>query len=799
MAGRQEVCSTHDKLRNPRFLVQNTETGLWHCAEASPCITKIAPALEGRLDDSVATGASAIVDMCDLCNGDVKEGQTIDDHLLKYHATLVLRCNELEAMGSSLSAADKPAPSSLAALGASIREIAEKCDKGPATYDVTVQAAKQLSIILKNAFPMASVFTFGSCIACGCWDGQGDVDFTLVDPVGWQKREWPPADEGRVVLDIAKALRAAGFLFDDIEPLCRTRVPIVKHVQQRPPELWRVRDPKARTLFYRFARQLSPGEVKQVETQLDARAHHVGSDPKGLLVQFRSGEAALKALMLRNDVILPQPTRYDKRWSNPKLRPAIFEVDFDISCRAHGIRNSVLLRTYMEQSPVIRAGSVYVKTWSKKSGINNSMRGYLTSYAVNILWIYYLLQTGQATFVDPHSIPFSPDPATFSKYATHMEIAPKAKADPTFDQRVAEAVAGFFRFYAVYFDWKSNVVSINRPSVTTKDWMKWIEANQIHSKVFRERVWYHFCIEDPYEENLNLGRHVSSIKKHTVLTEFIFGLTSILSGNVKQVLTDRSSQSAAAQCLTGLRRAMIGKTERRLSDLVLALRRFDIDSLAAYEVEQRTTKLFDEGGYTINNDPDPLVTIPASQVAVLHIPAEAQPLIDELDAKFKRQPYVGESVTSQFKKYNLHLIYFVEDKLQRCFANVKDAAVYVAHNRAVVSAVEDLEQDGINWVKEHLLGQVIERVSVPFNQDVFDVVADQAILNQKKAVAAASSSSGGTVKRSSKPPIDGTCDDCSRRGKIWRTNDVSIDPGMYCDTCWVAFENPQQPVSAGRR
>jgi hypothetical protein len=782
--GRQQMCVLHNKMRNTRFLVSD-ETGAWRCSEGSPCATGAAKAV------NVEEGSAPLtVDICDLCNGDVREGQTIDDHLLKYHSTLVMRCNELGDLGMGLHESEKPSPDTLAELGAAVRKVAEKSDRGPKTYGVTVEAARQLSLILRHAFPSAEVFTFGSCVACGCWDGRGDVDFTLVDPSGWERKQWPPEDEGRVVLDVAKALRAAGFLFDAIEPLTRTRVPIVKHQRPDPPELWRAHDPKARTLFYRFREKPSATDVRLIEQQLDARVIPVSSDPRGMLVQFRSGEAALAALMLRNDIMLKNPSRYDKRWANQKLRPAIFEIDFDISCRAHGIRNSILLRQYMEQSNVIRAGSVYIKTWSKRSGVNNSKRGYLTSYAVNILWIYYLIRTGQAKFIDPQSIPYAPDPKAMPKYTTYLEMVPRSSSDPTFEQRLAESVTGFFRFFAITFDWKTTVVSISRPAPTTKERLRWTEERQIHAKIFRDRVWYHCCIEDPYEENLNLGRHISPIKKHKVVMEFIQGLTSIISGCISHVLEDRSSSAAAARCMAGLRRAMVGHMEKRMSELVAALRRSDIDALAAYEVEQRTTKLIDSGGYIVNHEQDPMVSIPEAQVSSLHIPSEAQQLIDEVDQKLKANPVAGVPMSEKMARLNLNLIYFVEPTHQRCFFNEADSDAFRAHHRAVVSAVEDLEQEGIDWRKEHLLGHVIDRVTVPFVQEAFDAAAESA-LSKKRSPSAAKgteSSGGGGVTRSSKGPVEATCDECNRRGAVWKTSDISIDPGRYCDACWKKFE-----------
>jgi DNA polymerase sigma len=68
---------------------------------------------------------------------------------------------------------------------------------------------------------------------------------------------------------------------------------------------------------------------------------------------------------------------------------ALRSFDFDISFNLFGAVNSRLLRTYTETFPTVRMALVLAKGWSISAQINNSPNGYLSSYAVVLLFLYY--------------------------------------------------------------------------------------------------------------------------------------------------------------------------------------------------------------------------------------------------------------------------------------------------------------------------------------------------------------------------------------------------------------------------
>ena len=218
------------------------------------------------------------------------------------------------------------------------------------------------------------------------------------------------------------------------------------------------------------------------------------------------------------------------------IRPEIFGVDFDLGFRTFGIRNSDLLRRCLGAHPCARPGALVLKEWSKSSGVNNSMNGFLTSYAINILWIYFLVQKKLIPHIDPHDVPNSlVNNSNFDP--VYLPLVPQSMTPEGVAKlhlEMGRLLMGFFRFYCFEFDWTKNVVSLNRPGITTKEQLGWTESGEIHMGKPGKNVRYTMCIEDPYEDNLNLGRHIGACRWRKVLTEFQRALVSLAKDSVDQ-------------------------------------------------------------------------------------------------------------------------------------------------------------------------------------------------------------------------------------------------------------------------
>ncbi|KAK7198134.1 Nucleotidyltransferase domain/Cid1 family poly A polymerase [Novymonas esmeraldas] len=182
-------------------------------------------------------------------------------------------------------------------------------------------------------------------------------------------------------------------------------------------------------------------------------------------------------------------------------------ISFDVTAsRRNGVRNSALLRAYFTQCPEARWLSMLVKQWSKRTGLNASIEGgCVTSYGWNIMVAYYLLQRRLVTLVPVESC----DVASIAPMPPYMPLAPPRQDG----QALAEMLMDFLGYYLDEFQPDTEVVSLSRaPGETTKELLSWTKQAEDMARIRGEKIHFRWCIEDPYEYDLNVGRHVTPFK-----------------------------------------------------------------------------------------------------------------------------------------------------------------------------------------------------------------------------------------------------------------------------------------------
>lgn len=182
-------------------------------------------------------------------------------------------------------------------------------------------------------------------------------------------------------------------------------------------------------------------------------------------------------------------------------------INFDVTAhRRCGVRNSALLRAYFDQYELGRWLAFAVKAWSKRTHMNLSASGFLTSYGFNILVIYFLLVRQRVQFVPIHSM----DCATLPMLPVGSPLVPPDEVE------FGALLEDFCRYYAKEFDYDKEVITLSRaPGTSTRDmlgWTKEAEDRLAERGSEGERVSYRCCIEDPYEANLNVGRLITPFK-----------------------------------------------------------------------------------------------------------------------------------------------------------------------------------------------------------------------------------------------------------------------------------------------
>ena len=76
-------------------------------------------------------------------------------------------------------------------------------------------------------------------------------------------------------------------------------------------------------------------------------------------------------------------------------------LHFDLSLSLDGIKNSLLLRHYMEQYPRLRGVTLLLKRWARRHRILNARRGWISPYALTVMVVHYMHASGRVSELIP--------------------------------------------------------------------------------------------------------------------------------------------------------------------------------------------------------------------------------------------------------------------------------------------------------------------------------------------------------------------------------------------------------------
>ncbi|RNF12164.1 putative RNA polymerase II [Trypanosoma conorhini] len=200
---------------------------------------------------------------------------------------------------------------------------------------------------------------------------------------------------------------------------------------------------------------------------------------------------------------------------------------FDLSLSLDGLRNSLLIRLYMESDPRLRAGALCAKRWGRSQRILDARHGWISPYALTVMYIFYMQTTGRSNCV----INEAQVDKILEVVAAHhsddycINCSQFYEAIPCVDVNVSEVLSdlqGFFRFFSDSreFDFDVDVVDI-RTMEKCHSKERWLEEMRGFGEGERWGLLGYevLMLRDPYEPH-NLGRSVDFFRAEFIRETF---------------------------------------------------------------------------------------------------------------------------------------------------------------------------------------------------------------------------------------------------------------------------------------
>ncbi|KAJ3009762.1 hypothetical protein HKX48_007752 [Thoreauomyces humboldtii] len=206
----------------------------------------------------------------------------------------------------------------------------------------------------------------------------------------------------------------------------------------------------------------------------------------------------------------------------------LYDPEFNVNCDINvnntiALRNTQLIKTYVAIDPRVRHLMMVIKYWTRQRALNDAAKGGTLSSYCWAMMVLNFLQTRQPPVLPClHEMYFArrtTDPASVNpvicdgidcSFYEDLETL-RGFGAPNMES-VGQLLLGFFRRYAVEFDYEQLVISVRHGRYITKDRKGWDVDIERHRRFL--------CVEEPFNPQRNLANSADAVSVTGLRQEF---------------------------------------------------------------------------------------------------------------------------------------------------------------------------------------------------------------------------------------------------------------------------------------
>ncbi|RKP10046.1 hypothetical protein THASP1DRAFT_6980, partial [Thamnocephalis sphaerospora] len=210
----------------------------------------------------------------------------------------------------------------------------------------------------------------------------------------------------------------------------------------------------------------------------------------------------------------------------------LWDPEYDLACDINinnplSVQNTCMVRAYVSIDPRVRPLTMIIKYWSKRRELNDAAGGGTLSTYTWVNMVIFYLQTRSPPILpvlQQFKRPENAKPGYFYEDVTQLTGFGYAN-----HESLGALLYGFFKYYALTFDYEHDVVSVRLGRCLSKEEKGWHTG----------RNYRMLCVEEPFTQFRNLGNSADEVSASGIRDEFRRALTILheyadLSGMAKR-------------------------------------------------------------------------------------------------------------------------------------------------------------------------------------------------------------------------------------------------------------------------